>query len=85
MPPKPKFTREKITEAALNIMRARGAESLTARELGKALGSSPCPIFTLFADMDEVKASAMRAARVLYGEYIAKGLDATPAFNAHVR
>ena len=52
MPPKPKFTREKITEAALNIIRTRGAESLTARELGKALGSSPCPIFTLFADMD---------------------------------
>ena len=51
MPPKPKFTREKITEAALNIIRTRGAESLTARELGKALGSSPCPIFTLFAFM----------------------------------
>lgn len=80
MPPKPKFTREKITEAALNIIRTRGAESLTARELGKALGSSPCPIFTLFADMDEVKASAMRAARALYGEYIAKGLEAAPAF-----
>ena len=38
MPPKPKFTREEMVEAALELVARRGAEALTARELGAALG-----------------------------------------------
>ena len=40
MPPKAKFTKEQITKAALEIVRAENMESLTARALGKKLGSS---------------------------------------------
>lgn len=40
MPPKPRFTREEIVAAALDIVSRQGIEALTARELGEALGSS---------------------------------------------
>ena len=39
MPPKAKFTREQITAAALEIVSAKGAQALTAKELGAALGT----------------------------------------------
>ena len=43
MPPKAKFSKEQITEAGLQIVREKGADSLTARALGEKLGSSSCP------------------------------------------
>lgn len=80
MPPKAKFTREQITEAALELIRERGAEALTARALGNALGSSACPIFTVFENMEEVREAAIQAARTVYKEYVNRGLKDTPAF-----
>lgn len=80
MPPKAKFTKEKITETALNLVREQGAESLTARALGKKLGSSSCPIFTVFGSMEEVQEAVIQAARNLYKEYVNRGLTETPAF-----
>ena len=43
MPPKPKFTKEEIVEAALALVSERGMEALTARDLskGRVLESSP--------------------------------------------
>lgn len=43
MPPKPKCTKEQIVKAALKLVSERGEKALTARELGKKLGSSSCP------------------------------------------
>lgn len=80
MPPKAKFTKAQITEAAFGILREEGMENLTARALGTKLGSSACPIFTAFANMEEVQQSAVSAAKALYKEYVEKGLSETPAF-----
>ena len=52
MPPKPKFARDEIVQAALTIVSEKGVESLTAKELGDALGASARPIFTVFASMN---------------------------------
>ena len=64
MPPKPKFTREEVIQAALQLVSRKGMDGLTARELGESLGSSARPIFTLFRNMEElqteVRAAAMR-------------------------
>ena len=62
MPPKPKFTREEIVNAALSIVSERGVDALTARELGEWLGSSARPIFTVFKNMEEVQAEVRAAA-----------------------
>ena len=52
MPPKPKFSREEIVDAALDIVSREVVSALSARELGEKLGSSPRPIFTVFKSMD---------------------------------
>ncbi|MDD6873433.1 MAG: helix-turn-helix domain containing protein [Clostridiales bacterium] len=62
MPPKPKFTREEIVDAALSIVSERGVDALTARELGERLGSSARPVFTVFKNMEEVQAEVRAAA-----------------------
>lgn len=80
MPPKAKFTKEEIIEAALEIVRNEGFFALTARALGARLGSSARPIFTVFQSMEEVQQAVIDAAKALYKEYIQKGLSDTPAF-----
>ena len=75
----------RAANAALDIIRENGTSELTARALGKRLGSSACPIFTVFDNMEEVLTETVKAAKILYSSYITEGLKATPAFNAHVR
>lgn len=72
MPPKPKFTREEIVSAALQLVSASGVEALTARELGVRLGSSARPIFTVFKNMDELL-SCVRDAAMKYFEAFCAG------------
>lgn len=80
MPPKSKFTRDEIVKVALDIVRENGIKALTARALGARLGSSACPIFTVFENMDDVQSAVKVAAKVLYGDYIKTGLLSKPAF-----
>lgn len=80
MPPKAKFTKEEIIEAALNIVREEGFDALTARALGAKLGSSARPIFTVFQSMDEVQQEVMKAARALYDGYISQALSGERAY-----
>ena len=74
MPPKAKFTKEEIVQAAFNILNTDGVEALTSRALGTRLGSSARPIFTVFKNMDEVQQAVMKSAKTLYKEYVGKGL-----------
>lgn len=74
MPPRAKFTREEIVEAAFHIVRTEGFDALTSRALGTRLGSSARPIFTVFQSMDEVQQAVIEAAKGLYKEYVHKGL-----------
>lgn len=66
MPPKAKFSKEEITQAAVGIVRANGMEGLTARRLGEALGSSARPVFTTFQNMEQVAQATLEAAERLY-------------------
>ena len=80
MPPKAKFSKQQIIEAALGIVRTSGFEALTARALGERLGSSARPIFTIFEGMEQVQQAVLRAAKALYREYVERGLSQVPAF-----
>lgn len=80
MPPKPKFTKNDVAAAALAIVKDNGLDSLTARELGKRLGTSASPIFTIFQNMDEVKQAARGLALEEFKEYISDYQEYTPAF-----
>ncbi len=80
MPPTAKFTKSQIIEAALEIVRTENVDKLTARALGKKLGSSACPIFTVFENMEEVQQAVFKAVKDIYKQYIEKGLSENPAF-----
>ncbi|MBQ7338092.1 MAG: WHG domain-containing protein [Clostridia bacterium] len=72
MPPKAKFTKQEIVDAALSLIRERGTDALTARNLGQQLGSSSRPIFTLYQSMAQLQADVIDAAYALYHDYIAR-------------
>lgn len=80
MPPKPKFTKEEIVAAALELVSQQGIEALTARELGARLGSSARPIFTVFGSMDEVQEEVRAAALRRFESYAEKAMHYTPVF-----
>lgn len=80
MPPKAKFTKEEIVQIAFEMTRENGFCSVTARELGKRLGSSATPIFTAFQNMNEVRREVRKLAMREFENYVADALNYTPAF-----
>lgn len=70
MPPKPKFSKQEIVEAAFQIVRKKGAEALTARELGERLSTSSRPIFTAFENMTELRSAVLERCREMYAEFM---------------
>lgn len=80
MPPKPKYTREEIIKAALELVSEQGMEALTSRDLGAKLGSSARPIFTVFQSMEEVQQQVRAAAMRRFESYARKAMHYTPAF-----
>ena len=67
--------KREIADVALQIYREEGLEGLTSRNLGRKLGSSACPIFTVFSGMDEVQEAMIESAKELYKSYVDKGLS----------
>lgn len=80
MPPKPKFTREEIIDAAYEIMEENGIDAVAAREVAKKLGTTPGPIFTYFEGMDELKHEVLRRAVREVNTYLEGAVDYRPAF-----
>ena len=72
MPPKPKFSKEEIVSTALEIVREKGIEAVTARELGARLGSSARPIFTVFNSMEDVLHEILNSAKCIYSRGLRK-------------
>ncbi len=70
MPPKVKFTKEEIVACALALVREGGVERLTAREVGKKLGSSAKPIFCSFGGMEGLQTETMKETERIYQSYI---------------
>lgn len=80
MPPKPKFTREEIVAAGLDLVSGQGMEALTARNLGMHLGSSARPIFTVFRSMEEVQQEVRAAAMGRFEAFMSGGPADMPIF-----
>ena len=55
MPPKVKFTKDEIIQAALNVARVKGASSVSTRDIAAELQVSTRPIFTYFDTMDIIE------------------------------
>ena len=74
MPPKVKFQKEEIVKAALDTVREKGADALTAREVAGRLGVSTRPIFTHYDTMEQLRRDVYERAMDEYREYIGRGL-----------
>ena len=80
MPRQPRFSRDDIVAAGLRIVRARGFEAVSARALGKELGTSSSPMFTMFKDMNEVIDAIRTAAEKAFIARMSGVADYFPAF-----
>ena len=73
MPPKFKFTKEEIVNAAFKIVRRKGWGALTTRSLGVELGSSSRPIYSFFKSITELEEEIVKkAVDLLYKNMIRK-------------
>lgn len=80
MPPKPKFKKEEIVAAAMEVVSEKGIDSLTAQELRNILKCSASPIFTVFNTMKEIQDEVRIAAMERFEKYEAAGMDDMPIF-----
>ena len=78
MAPKVKYTKDEIVAETLELVKARGIEAVTARDVAVQLNTSPRPIFTWFDTMDELKLEVFKQAREKYKRCIEKGLEEEP-------
>ena len=62
MPPRIRFTREDILNAAFEIARESGMDALNARSIAARLGSSTQPLFRVFAGMEDIRAGVLEKA-----------------------
>lgn len=62
MPPKFKFTREQIVDAAFDLVRQNGWSALTTRALAEKLGASARPIYSFFKSMDALEEDVVKKA-----------------------
>lgn len=80
MPPKPKHTKEEIIAAGVEIVREKGMEFLSSRELGARLGTTARPIFTAFENMDELRHEVQLEILHRFDEYGKRISDNMPGF-----
>ena len=80
MPPKPKFTRQEIIDAALEFVSEYGIEKLTSRELGAYMNSSARPIFTVYRNMEELELEIRLEALRKFEKATEKAMGENPSF-----
>lgn len=84
MPPKVKTTKEAIIDAAVEIVRADGAQALNARTVAARLACSTQPVFSNFATMQDLRLAVVEQADALCQKYMQQEIStgAYPAYKA---
>lgn len=72
MPKKAVFSKEQIFNTAFALFESKGLETITARNLGKALSSSPAPIYAHYSSITELKNELIFVAKERFLEYLKK-------------
>jgi len=70
MPPKVKFEKKAILNAAFNVVRKHGWQGLTARSIANELNSSTNPIYSHLKSMKDLEEEVIKKAVDLFDEYI---------------
>ncbi|MCI5725098.1 TetR/AcrR family transcriptional regulator [Fusobacterium sp.] len=70
MPKKIIFSKETIIEKAFELFKEEGIDSISARNVAKALNCSPAPIYSSIGSMDILKDELVNKAKKLFMDYI---------------
>lgn len=70
MPKKPIFTKKQVYKKAFELFKANGIDGISARNLAKSLNSSPAPIYSFYASIDDLKNELLENAKQLFLEYV---------------
>ena len=70
MPPKVKVTKQMVTEASFEVVRASGHQNLSARTIAERLGCSTQPVLYSFKTVDEIREAAYEMADAYHTSYI---------------
>ena len=61
MPPKPRYSRDAVLDAALDVTRRDGLAAVSARSVAKELQSSTAPVSSYFGSMEELIGSLVES------------------------
>lgn len=70
MPKKAVFSKKQIFDTAFALFESKGLEAITARNLGKALSSSPAPIYAHYSSITDLKNELISVAKNKFLEYL---------------
>lgn len=73
MPPKVIYEKETLLKTALSLLRDKGQESLTARNIAKRQGCSTHPIYSEFNSIKELKAELYKVSYEYFTNFITTG------------
>jgi len=80
MPPKVSFTREKIIDAAVSLVRREGVGKLNARSVAREIQGSTQPIYRVFTSIDELEEAVIEKVTPLALKYMLEAEDDESAF-----
>jgi AcrR family transcriptional regulator len=72
MPPKTKFDKNAIVDAALEVAKEKGLSGITARNVANRLHSSVAPIYVNFSTIEDLVASVVQRVFAISKELLAK-------------
>lgn len=72
MPKKVIFTKDEVIAKGFEMLKERGLNSITARNIAKSLKSSPAPIYSYYTSMDELKDELIDIAKEQFLSYLKK-------------
>lgn len=80
--PKQKITREMVVDAAFEIARKQGMETVTVKKIAQSLGCSVQPIYSYCQNMEGLKNAVADKARAFVHDYVAKSVDSEDLFRS---
>ena len=75
------FTRDIVLQAALDVVRRRGWDALTARSVAERLGASVAPVYSAFGSMETLLRETLNEIRRLLQKFTSQAYSEIPFLN----
>lgn len=82
IPPRRRYTPDRILDAALRVVREQGVDAVSARGVAQALGCSTAPVFRCFENMEALHEAVLDRILARFAEATEAPLDPDPLFAA---